>query len=148
MEVLVPNRGTSLHQRLPLDLSNPEYRKQWARDAAGAVSRYVSAEEWAALAHGINESIRRHHYSSSRCAMLPMFLTLGVCFCPMLYYALTYPEKVRSRARRPRLASPASSFRLVGVRREGRGRRRHGWVQGGRSPPLRVLEMGSIDWSL
>ena len=94
MEIRVPNVGQTVTQRMPTDMRAPGYIFASSVEAMVLISRFVSPEEWAALSTGVNESIRRHHYCSSPLAMTPMFCTLGLCFCPMLYVACGMSERV------------------------------------------------------
>ena len=81
---------------LPVDLQNPGYRNDSSERAIATIARYVTPQEWQELATATNASIQRHHICNSACAMVPMYLTLAVCFCPMVYVACKTRGRVHS----------------------------------------------------
>ena len=81
-------RGCEVVPHLPVDLQNPGYRMDDSKRNFAIIARYVTPQEWQELAAATNESIQRHHACNSPWAMLPMYLTLAVCFCPFFYVAI------------------------------------------------------------
>eukprot|EP00937_MAST-01D_sp_MAST-1D-sp2_P006836 g6836.t1 len=73
---------------LPLDLYAHGYRFDSSKQQMATIARYVTAQEWQELAQATNKSIQKHHICNSCCAMFPMYVTLGVCFCPLIYVAM------------------------------------------------------------
>lgn len=109
MEIHVPNKGMSLTQKLPTEMYAAGYRFQSSETQMAAISRFVSPEEWRELAEGVNRSIDRHHYRSNTCALAPMFLTLGLCFCPLVYVACNMGTKVNDDMENMRVTKALNS---------------------------------------
>ena len=79
---------------LPSDMQNPGYLTQQSAQMIAEVGRYITPHEWGQLALGANASIQRHHWSKKWHITCPLYLTLGLCFCPLVYDACEYSGRV------------------------------------------------------
>ena len=79
---------------LPVDMNRPGYMTQGSKDQLAWISQYISADEWAQLATAVNASLQEHHHCNNTLAMLPFYMTLGFCWCPMVYVACQMSGRV------------------------------------------------------
>ena len=85
---------------IPTDMNQPGYvhfnqvNNQRSKDQLAWIAQYISANEWAELATAVNASLMKHHHCNNTLAMAPFYLTLGHCFCPMVYVACLMSERV------------------------------------------------------
>ena len=99
MQVMVKNKRKGMCSDiaiLPQDMQNPGYQFESSEQGLATIAQYVSAPEWAQLAQGTNAAIERHHYQNKCCVMTAFKLTLGVCFCPMVYVGCKLSERVNN----------------------------------------------------
>mmetsp|Transcript_124621 Transcript_124621/g.388036 ORF Transcript_124621/g.388036 Transcript_124621/m.388036 type:complete len:147 (-) Transcript_124621:331-771(-) len=86
--VTVPNM---MNRALPGDMIKPGYFLQSSRDSMARAAEYVTAEEWAELAGVTNASRNKH---SMLCPFMLLLGTCAICFCPLVYAACLFNEKV------------------------------------------------------
>ena len=99
MQVMVKNKKKGMCSDiviLPQDMQDPGYRYESSKQGLATIAQYVSAPEWAQLAQGTNAAIEKHHYQNKCCVMTAFKLTLGLCFCPLVYVACQLPERVNN----------------------------------------------------
>lgn len=134
----------STNFKLPVDIANPGYTffKQSHQERLDAIAQYVTPEEYKELASGVNTSITAHHYCNKPCATLPAMVTLGVCFCPLIYYADQMDRKVNED-----IAAAAVAQRLnergIGLRWEKRTKFNNGGLTFGisdRTPHVQQMQ--------
>ena len=84
--IFLPRRKSGWEEGLPTDMENPGYAWQKNKDALKAVARYVTADEWKELAAGANAAQKKHSAISNPVVMGLFIGTLGVVFCPLMFY--------------------------------------------------------------
>lgn len=95
-QYVVQHKGLgSSNFRLPADMASPGYTffKESHQAQLDGVAVYVTPQEYGELASGVNASIAKHHYCNS-CNTAAMALTLGVCFCPLVYTGMHMEGRV------------------------------------------------------
>ena len=67
-------------------MDKPGYWFTNSKGGMEALARYVTADEWKEVATEANKANNRHHATTNPLVMGLLMATLGVCFCPLLFY--------------------------------------------------------------
>ena len=96
IEIVIPHVGISKPGKLPSSMSDHGYTHSSSKDAMSRAAQYITPDEWSELARGVNAAIEKHSYWKHPCGVPLLFLTLGICFCPLIHVAVEGKKKTRA----------------------------------------------------